>query len=92
MSDKPIGVGDLVVVVRACEYCGNNTHLGYVFCVRWVGYSDGSMDCCENGYGDAEWSADDEASGDGAWPTSWLKRLDPDALRNDTPTKEELTA
>ena len=73
MSDRPIQVGDLVVVVK-WPCCGK--FLGHVFQVRtvWGNYNTGRCSLCGSFVGEL-WSV-----GDGrfaAWPTAWLKRIPP---------------
>ena len=90
MAEKPISVGDLVMVVRwpCCGY-----HLGKVFTV--VSQSVGILECanCHTVFRGGHQSESDLPNGNVCWAeTSWLKRLDPDALKDEQPTREELTA
>ena len=94
MSDKPIAVGDLVMVVR-WPCCGSA--LGRVGVVRGfdrVAIDGGCVKC--TGRKDAHFGATPAAAvqvgKNTLWPVAWLKRLDPDALKDDVPTREELTA
>lgn len=93
VSDKPISVGDLVVVVRAC--CAANPALGFVgrvFELRPThSYSEGSCSCPRI-YEPQAKIIDHPNPRGGCLPLSWLKRLDPDALKDDAPSREELTA
>ena len=90
MSDKPISVGDLVMVVRS-GFHGTGTYLGHVF--RVAGLINSSHKCVDCGHvhfpnsPSAFWE-----ELDGWIRLDLLKRLDPDALKDDMPTKEELTA
>lgn len=89
MSDKPISKGDLVMVVKPCP-CGCTHLMGKVFKVgdfrQW-----GSTMCrqCQRTH-PGQLNAFDDAGNDicGVWR---LKRLDPDALKDDVPTGDELT-
>lgn len=91
MSDKQIRVGDLVMIVRTC--CGS--WVGAPFRVNELRHANGVARCnkCFMAISPSELIAF-EGHGPtyhGA-PISWLKRLDPDALNDDVPTHEELTA
>ena len=89
---KPISVGDLVMVVR-WPCCGS--HLGKVSTVVAIEPSlPGGAFCRRCGRRNAYHSvplATLANTGIRPFP-SWLKRLDPDALKDEVPTKEELTA
>ena len=84
--DKPISVGDLVMVVRARECCGNDDAVGLVFRV-FDFKPDFYCDRCGT-------QIIRSASMDGWWRAGLnrLKRLDPDALKDDMPEREELSA
>ena len=41
-----IKVGDLVVVVRACQFCGDASDLGEIFTVAELWHSRAPLDCC----------------------------------------------
>ena len=90
MSDRPIQVGDLVMVVKPSACRGGNNGIGHIFRVQYIGRWDEygncayckQANCAPNGF-----YADD---GDGAWPLSRLKLIDPPALRDDVPADERL--
>lgn len=97
MSDRPIQVGDLVMVVRnGARYCdckiappAHTLRLGVVFRVGKIWPSTSCM-FCNTPIPQAAAQPDD-----GRWEVSALvrlKRLDPDALNESIPTKEELPA
>jgi len=75
MSDRPIQVGDLVVIVKSCPHCGNATDLGIIFEVRGLFMSDGRMNCCGNV--DNEMTAEDHIPDGGGTPVSVIKRIPP---------------
>ena len=81
MSDKPIQVGDLVMVVRGC--CPHKS-FGVPWRVEGVVHKSGNCSVCHK-----EIPESPVAVGTFMAPLSWLKRLDPDALKDDVPTKEE---
>ena len=91
MSDKPIRVGDLVMVVR-----GHECYAGYTFTV--VRADDGRSDgirCggCNKFVFDIGPQAFVAGKGDpGNLPVSWLKRIDPPTISEDVPTGEEIHA
>ena len=91
---EPISVGDLVMVVRSCCEKAAQKEAGLIRVVLEIGFnSDGeslqTKGClCVHG----EWQPIAKIEPTGWHPTAWLKRLDPDALKDDVPTKEELTA
>ena len=92
MSDKPIQVGDLVMIVR-WPCCG--VALGRVFIVGGFIMADCDFVC---NYCRTIMPRVPHPVSDGpkltrlSAPITWVKRLDPDALKDDVPTKEELTA
>ena len=96
-AEKPISVGDLVMVVRGHE-CVVNLKGGIPYRVKgfsmqknggWMCGECGSKDLAVNDLVAAIlWQV---IPGNGI-PLSWLKRIDPDALTDDVQTKEELTA
>ena len=90
MSDKPISVGDLVMVVRV-GFHGTGTLLGRVF--RVASLVNRSYACSECGlvhFANSPSALCEEE--DGWFRLALLKRLDPDALKDDVPTKDELNA
>lgn len=90
MSDKPISVGDLVMVVRASSCCGHTQGMGLAFCVE---YLQGGPNTCHACGDHQQHSMDAWFSGAKiSFPVYRLKRIDPDALKDDIPTREELTA
>ena len=93
MSDKPIQVGDFVMVVRPSFCIGGDDGIGFMFVVRGI-FRDceisGECMYCGKDHHDNELMADD---GDiSAWSLSRLKRIDPDILKDGIPNREELTA
>ena len=95
MSDKPIAVGDLVMVVRNCSA---PIYFGTTFKVRSILFLyGGNCSFCgkdhTGNYAKAEerYEGSDGQTHDMA-PVSWLKRIDPPAIDEDVPEKEELTA
>ena len=91
MSDKPIGVGDLVVV-HGCLDCGHR--LGLIFKVGAIRMHYGGGYHCNKCGRDLMWPGEVGAEHfhGGLIPLVCLRRLDPDALKDDVPMKEELTA
>ena len=75
--DKPIEVGNLVIVVKGMPCCGYNKDLGHVFKVAWKGFADG--DCGHCGDESPGWAVDDKAEGEDCIPVECLKRIDPPA-------------
>jgi hypothetical protein len=90
MSDKPISAGDLVYVAKI-THCGCPVKLGVPFVVGKICRSLGST-CPLCGHVDrTPYDLALDETGQpmcGAWR---LKRLDPDNLKDDVPTGEELT-
>ena len=93
MSDRPIQVGDLVMVVRPTTCCGNWAAAGDIFKVLALDFGPSGCRWCprvsHNHFAIMSWSGPNDR------PTSIelsrLKRLDPDALKDDVPTHRELT-
>ena len=87
MNIKP---GDLVMVVRGRECCGAvGTAIGRVFRVRKI-YRGPVNPCNECGSNaDRTLAMEEELLG---YAVSRLKRLDPDALKDDIHTTDEVTA
>lgn len=46
--DKPISVGDLVVVVKPCGHCGDAKDLGLIYRVAYIWESGAPTDCCRD--------------------------------------------
>jgi hypothetical protein len=85
-----IKVGDLVVVVRGCAYCGDES-LGEIFTVARVQEAYGAMTCCGIGAYDRDITASAGHPDEGV-PIGMLKRIPPlDELERDQIVKE-LTA
>ena len=84
MSDRPIQVGDLVMIV-GCTNQRMMQHLGKIGAVL-----------APSKFYDNAWLVEGAEFSTWGVPCSWrqrhLKRLDPDALKDDVPTREELTA
>ena len=100
---KPISVGDWVVVVRASTVHPGPCYLGLVFKVSAVRTAMGGLTqkewrCSRCGQSGFTTTVRTEAVAEGytdegiGIPIYRLKRLDPDALKDEVPTKEELTA
>ena len=85
MSDRPIQVGD-VVLILGCLNKSMVCHIGKV------------GRALDNGgvFGPDHWLVEGAIRAldgtEGWWHSRRLKRLDPDALKDDVPTREELTA
>ena len=89
MSDKPISVGDLVMVVLTAK-CGHGCGIGGIHRVVGLeGIWDSVCGECDKPLGSYTFAMCDNGKGYGLYR---LKRLDPDALKDDVPTKEELHA
>ena len=87
MSDKPIQVGDLVMVVRPTTCCVGSARLGAILTVRALGKV--FVQCACGAY-DKQLNA---LLTEDAWcEVVRLKRIDPDCLKDDIPDHEELTA
>lgn len=87
MSDKPISVGDLVMVVKP-GHCGDSGAIGRIFTVAGF-FSFGTCIICN------QTMVIDIAMSNDARPAielSRLKRIDPPAHGESLPTREELTA
>ena len=84
--DKPISVNDWVVVAQPTPCCGDDISTGAIFKVSGFGVIN-FCDMCDKRI------MEPSAIG-GEWPQrmSRLKRLDPDALSDDVPSKVETTA
>jgi hypothetical protein len=77
MSDKPISVGDLVVLYKPCPGCGLAIDLGTVFRVVCISSSHGlGTNCCGAEKG-AQILANNEPVKHSGWPMSRLKRIPP---------------
>ena len=91
MNDKPIQVGDLVMVMRpGC----NNNNLGRIFKVLAIRALSRECRSCGTFHGDpaGTLAAVHDLNTGGAFALQRLKRLDPDSLKDDVPTKEEIHA
>ncbi len=79
MSDRPIAVGDLVQVVRAC--CQNHHRLGFVSVVDLIDNSGSIHSKFDGGCGirQSGQTAHLQSAGhfSGFVPASWLKRIPP---------------
>lgn len=90
--NKPIQVGDLVMVIRGRVCCGYITPQTGSAIFKVVGFRNVDGICS---YCNAENSNLVNALGEGmdkGYDIRRLKRLDPDALKDETPTREELHA
>lgn len=93
-QDKPISVGDLVVIVRPTYCCGFALKLGYIGTVTRVGLApDLRGVLCVNCMAESN-DVDDlaEIDHEGYVNRSRLKRIDPDCLQDDVPHAEPLAA
>ena len=92
MNDKPISVGDLVVIVKSC--CDHK--LGLVGRVesfyRGNPYKGDVLRCdvCAKNVTPSDMLT--ALFGGGAWPLKWLKKIDPPALPQDVEHDEEIPA
>lgn len=88
MSDRPIQVGDLVVVVGSC--C--SSHLGYVFKVETL-FAGQTFKCSGGSGGCGRRQYDTVCAGIRnkiAVPMKWLKRIPPDILDADVEERREI--
>ena len=83
MSDKPISIGDLVWIV-GCSNPNMMQHLGKIG--KALFYSSMVGGCWE-----VEGAAPDLRGAPCLWATKHLRRIDPNNLSEDLPTKEELS-
>ena len=75
LMDKPISVGDLVVVVRPCKACGDTRWLGDTFRVsEFFTSREPSLCCGEESAGEVYACAEGEDEG---MPLRELKRIPP---------------
>ena len=81
-----IHVGDLVMVVR-----GHECDVGRIFQVDGLSMDSWYCENCGAETFDDELVAE-HIEDDCVYPITWLRRLDPDALKDDLPIKEELHA
>jgi hypothetical protein len=90
MSDRPIQVGDLVVVVRSSNCIGGNDGVGHVFVVLRIKFGAG-LHChyCGKNHGFDENYAEDM---DYWWPLRRLRRIPPLSDLESEQRKEELPA
>jgi len=90
MSDKPISVGDLVMVVRPTSCCGNSKNIGAVFIVDDILINVGECAYCSIKEAVACAFEPNWKYGMGAYSLNRLKRIDPDCLRDDVREAEKL--
>lgn len=93
--NKPISVGDLVMVVQTC--CTKSVaYYGVSFGLPWrvegIARIEARCPWCKAEYTGLFAQRAKTSKGWDRAPMHWLKRLDPDSLKDDVPTKEELTA
>ena len=95
-ADRPIAVGDLVVVVKPTMCCGNRTRLGHIFRVNYLGPSPTKhLRCvyCANRERVLVYVSPFQSvpTGDG-YPLERLKRIPPldelESTKTDEPMKE----
>ena len=84
--DKPIAVGDLVMVVRPTPCCGHPRGIGLPYRVLSIDDLSSCVHCNRV----ARSIAISEPAG--GYCFEQLIRIDPDNLQDDVPTKEELHA
>ena len=92
MSDKPIQVGDLVMVVKPTTCCGSIETLGRI--KRVIGpprYPFATCSVCGKSW-QHDYSTAVVLDNGKSCERSRLKRIDPDNLKDDIPEREELTA
>ncbi|MCR4299635.1 MAG: hypothetical protein NUV75_12975 [Gallionella sp.] len=91
MNDRPIGKGDLAMVIRTQPCCGWESPLGFTFTVQAIRFDPNAI-CghCKKSY--QATIAFDGAILKGGFDVKRLKRIDPGNISEDVPTKEELTA
>lgn len=89
MSEKPIGVGDTVIVVRGCPVCGDASDVGRIFCVDEIEVNDFDSTCCGDSSREVCAAAFDM---DVCFQLSVLKRIDPLPESERTNTTDEVTA
>jgi hypothetical protein len=88
--NEPIKRGDLVLVAKACPFCGDTADLGQVFVVNDLFQSGEPMNCC----GDRT-PAVCASSADKDWcgtPLALLKRIPPLSELDDVRQDEEIEA
>lgn len=90
MSDKPIQVGDLVVVVRGAPCCGCVDALGTVCAVIEIAQGIGRCHGCHTRYSGLFYRLG--TPNRGRFYRDMLIRLDPDALADTIHTDEAATA
>lgn len=90
MSAKPIAVGDLVSVVRACCAYQRKRVVGQSSFVKKIFLSLTSCSGC--GQLNDELHAVATNANRGGIPLPWLQRIDPPALPESTETREEISA
>jgi len=89
MSDRPIQVGDLVMVVRSTD-CGHDFMTGKVFVVLEISCTPATCTVCGRVSAPHFYAWKDYCNGGWGAELSRLKRLDPDALRDDVPADERM--
>ena len=86
MSDRPIQVGDLVVVIKPTDCCDSPYAVGFIFVVSCIRGGPGTCVHCGGRYERIDACFENK----GWLGLDRLKRLDPDALRDDVPADERL--
>ncbi len=91
--DKPIGVGDLVMVVRPTPCCGCTDSIGDIFRVKWMGHLEGECcNCGDDSVASEGPGADSDANNDEGYLLSRLKRIPPLSELETVRTEDEVTA
>jgi len=90
MSDKPISKGDVVAVVRPTHCCGIEDALGFTFTVSSVTHSTRRCIYCGTIFTTLTAQCSEGKFKGLSCVISRLKRFDPDLLKDDIPTGEEL--
>ena len=85
-----IKIGDMVMVVRACPYCGDIQDIGEIDTVVEVVMSDDPMDCCDDET--LSLTAFMEKDPDFGWPVQILKRIPPLGELDAVKDRDEVTA
>ena len=93
MSDKPIAVGDLVMVVKPSCCCQSTTAIGKILTVLGATILPyGHCQGCGKIFRTGTFGPEVKLSNGYSYELLRLKRLDPGNLSEDVPTKEELHA
>lgn len=94
MNDRPIQVGDLVIIVRPTVCCGNPRSVGRIFKILRVWTTGATCPCCQTrtSITGARMTSKTSQTGFATIALSRLKRIDPPALTEETEIGERVTA